>query len=247
MKKILVLLVLWSAAKAQTSFSLTNMSNSLAIANGSTINLLCPPQDNSKIYIDVTNTSTATITYKVERTDALLNAGAVAYFCFGGFCYDNSKFVSTTQLTLTSGKSAFKTDTLLALTADLDEGPVVGLSRIVYRISNVNNAKDNVEFTLEYNKGQVASVPVNTFDLNLLEVVPNPTAGKTIVKFNAATPETIALRVFNLAGKEVFTQELYTVSPKAGIELDLSQLDRGLYFVTFSGKGNTTTKRIIIN
>jgi len=247
MKKIVALLFVCSVAVGQTSFTLTHMTNSLAIANGSTINLICQPLDNSKTYVDVTNTSTGTLSYKVERTDVLLNAGAAAYFCFGGLCYDHTKFMSTTQLTLSPGQSAFKTDTLLALTADLDEGAVLGLSRIHYRISNVNNAKDNVEFVLEYNKGQVAGIQVKPFDLNAVEIAPNPTAGKTWIKFNAVPQERVFLHVFNLAGKEVFVQEFTGSVNKSGLELDLSQLDRGAYFATLQSNGHTVTKRLIIN
>lgn len=73
-----------------------------------------------------------------------------------------------------------------------------------------------------------------------LEIFPNPTTGKIILKCN--TPESLALTVYNAEGKKVFYKEK-TIT---GAETDLSFLPAGIYFLQAQNAQHVFAQKIII-
>ena len=85
-------------------------------------------------------------------------------------------------------------------------------------------------------------------DLNLnsfsaIQNMPNPFAGKTTIAFSTPTVEKVALKVFDMLGKEVFTTNIQSKAGVNEIEFDGSNLKDGIYFFSLNnGSKNFTQK-----
>jgi hypothetical protein len=73
---------------------------------------------------------------------------------------------------------------------------------------------------------------INENEIIRFNVFPNPSNGK--VRIQAALNENVQMIVFDLNGKEIFNTNLSNI--QAGENVDLSQLAKGTYLATFSGK-----------
>lgn len=80
---------------------------------------------------------------------------------------------------------------------------------------------------------------------NETSMYPVPSAGNITIKIAPKTDQQTSLSVTDLSGKEVFNTFNKSNSPL--INLDLSNLPNGIYFLKIKTKGGATTKKIIIN
>ncbi|MBT5858252.1 MAG: T9SS type A sorting domain-containing protein, partial [Flavobacteriales bacterium] len=123
---------------------------------------------------------------------------------------------------------------------------------------------DNVRFKFEYNVssivnrlyidniriGEAADLELTTTNTSRvgLSVYPNPTIEKSNVLFTLDKNSDIEIKLFNILGSEV-TLLKYDglISGPQSIEIDLSNIERGVYFVSVLTEGTVleTTKLII--
>ena len=123
---------------------------------------------------------------------------------------------------------------------------------------------DNVRFKFEYNVssivnrlyidniriGEAADLELTTSNTSRvgLSVYPNPTTEKSNVLFTLDKNSDIEIKLFNILGSEV-TLLKYDglISGPQSIEIDLSNIERGVYFVSVLTEGTVleTTKLII--
>ncbi len=77
--------------------------------------------------------------------------------------------------------------------------------------------------------GSAASMKEN----NLLDasVAPNPTTGTTTIRFAATTAETASINLYSVSGQLISSTTHQVVSGSNAIELDMSSLEAGTYFV----------------
>ncbi len=90
-------------------------------------------------------------------------------------------------------------------------------------------------------------LPENTLSVSTFELYPNPTSGQVTIKFE--TPEKMATRVsiVDLAGKEVFTEEMPNFSGVFNKKIDLSDSNEGIYFLKIQQGAKVFTEKIIVN
>ncbi len=81
--------------------------------------------------------------------------------------------------------------------------------------------------------------------LKEFSVFPNPSSGKVTVSFSTVLSEqSVTLKVFNQLGQELQTQTLTTFNGLQNVELNLSDLPKGMYMVEMSNGKSTRIKRI---
>lgn len=78
-------------------------------------------------------------------------------------------------------------------------------------------------------------------------VYPNPTQGTTQLVFTAAAAGTGTVRILDINGREVQKSNLTIAPGVQSIELDLSAMEQGVYFVMVSANGFQSTQKLIKN
>lgn len=235
---------------AQSSILLKHIDNNNAvIAPNSILYKATSPNHTTHFDVDITNTSSSTISYNVKRYDMKLNTGAVAYFCFGGSCYDNSTFVSPNALSLNAGQSASQVaGTYNILTADLDEGATVDTSIVRYTFINTANATDSVQFIVYYNIAEpTVGIKENSKFMNTLAFYPNPAKGMTSLQINSANAAVSSILLYNSIGDVVYKKDVQLSEGKNKIDLNLEHLPSGVYFASVKNGEATISKKLIIN
>ena len=82
------------------------------------------------------------------------------------------------------------------------------------------------------------SVSKPLMDLQTIEVYPNPTSGHCRIRYSG-TIQNLSIQVFDQLGKSIFKQSSLE-------EIDLSRLERGIYFVSFFDGENYETRKILL-
>lgn len=92
-------------------------------------------------------------------------------------------------------------------------------------------------------------VSVREVDAALLQtsVYPNPAQGTAHVVFSAVASGTASLRIVDINGREIQQSNLNIVAGVQSIELDLSAMEQGVYFVQVSANGFQSTQKLIKN
>lgn len=68
-----------------------------------------------------------------------------------------------------------------------------------------------------------------------VSVAPNPTTGNTTIRFSSSTDETATIELYSVSGQFIFALQKTVSSGQNSIDLDLSTLDAGTYFVKVIG------------
>ena len=92
----------------------------------------------------------------------------------------------------------------------------------------------------EARKKQSQNTDNLTWDFNLY---PNPTTKETNLTFNGNFNESLEIHVFDVTGSEVLNSSVYNENRTS---IDVSTLNKGLYFVGVISNGVTKTKQLII-
>lgn len=97
-------------------------------------------------------------------------------------------------------------------------------------------------------KWQEESLSVNTFDISTFSVYPNPSLDKIInlvydAKFDANDNEVV---IFSMTGQKIFQMKLKNKGSVGSQNLDLSNLNSGVYMLQFTSGNYSTTKKIIL-
>jgi hypothetical protein len=109
------------------------------------------------------------------------------------------------------------------------------------------NNTELVVFVLDNVTGQIVNarmMPLNTqlstnqFAKNDINLYPNPSTG--IVHFD--TPNAVSIAIVDVLGKTVFTAQNVTKETN----VDLSNLQKGVYFAKINGESGSFSKKIIL-
>ena len=98
-----------------------------------------------------------------------------------------------------------------------------------------SNAKDNSESRkMKVAEGGGCRLSANTTveKLSALSAYPNPTSGKLKVKFNSEIKSKFNLKVSDMLGKAMIMDIIYTVVGENTKDLDMTNLAKGMYFLT---------------
>jgi type IX secretion system substrate protein len=250
MKKFLILaLAAFSANLSAQSMQLRHVENgNLVLGPNANIYESTAANHNTHLNIDVTNMSSTAKSYNVKRYDAILNPNASAYFCFGGSCYTDQTMVSPSPLPLNAGESASTyTTAYMMLTADLDEGPMVGISKVKYTFFNTADITDSMQITINYNITAPVGIKETAKSLSSFELFPNPAKESTTIRINSPKAMESTLMLFNSIGEVVYKKDVFVSEGKNKIDLNLENLPAGVYFASLKTGDSSISKKLIIN
>jgi hypothetical protein len=198
MKKFLLLSIAVVSLKgfSQSSLQLTHVETTATLAPNAVVAATTAPSANTKVTLDLKNTSSSTKSYNAIRYDKNLHTGASAYFCVAGTCYGDQTFISPTPITLNAGQSASQlSGQYNMLIADLDEAATVGFSEIRYTFINTSNSSDSVQVIIHYN--QTLGLTNHASAFSSLDVFPNPASDNVSIRINSAKAVEGKLSVYN--------------------------------------------------
>lgn len=81
---------------------------------------------------------------------------------------------------------------------------------------------------------------------NTLTIYPNPASGSVTMNYFSVNDEQVLLRVFDITGKNTFTQLKSISEGENYINLDISAFSKGIYFVEVSGNENRLTQKLVV-
>jgi hypothetical protein len=232
---------------SQASALLSIKNTSVSIAPNGTIELITSPEDDVKVDIEIQNSSTtATKIYIATRNIVTLNTGANAFFCFAYNCEDFANNVSGNTLTLTPGQKASSLGHDYMLTAHLPEGPVKGYSEVEYTISDVNSAKDNVKFTIIYNKELKVGLNKLNASLTSVKLYPNPSKDYANLLIQSLSSLDTEVSILNILGELVYQKDLSLNQGANTIDLTVSNLPSGIYTVNLRNSNSTISRKLVV-
>lgn len=117
----------------------------------------------------------------------------------------------------------------------VDENPAVGVN--YYRL-NQFDTDGNSKYS------EVRAVNILNDDYDLLSVFPNPTTGFTEVIFNSYSKEEVVLSVYTFDGRKIVNTPLSANSGGNRFDLDLSNHQRGMYFITITTRDKVYKTKI---
>lgn len=238
----LALLLVGNLAFSQAVFRIVEATGGNPIVNDGAIfhSAVVGGNTTSKTF-SMTNLTASTLTLSVRKFEDLLNTVAMGdvaspYFCTGLICYPASTFNSTVSLAPNES---------LAFIAYIDEATVAGNSKVRYRFTN-GVSSQSITFTMDYNNPTVGINEKNS-PVSSLSLYPNPTNGEKLnVNFN--TNELIpALQIVitSITGQEVLKTNINPTLGNNNMEINLSNLINGIYFIKLDGINNSAQKLII--
>jgi hypothetical protein len=229
-------LKLWTLNSAGTS-------TVLAVNQGDIIPYTVMPFNTKIVKMRFMNRTAITNTYSVARYDKYLNAGAVAYFCFGPF--GNVFPPSTTVCPVSDQVVLMKDSVNNNFVADLDEGPAQGYSLVKYILFNVNNAADTLSFSIVYNQATVVNEAFSFLE-SVSNVYPNPAQNETNVNITLVKESDIAISIINNAGQVVISQNASLSAGSNNVNIDTRNLAAGIYNVLVASKEGSTVKKLTV-
>lgn len=99
-----------------------------------------------------------------------------------------------------------------------------------------------------FNKTQLTpgtSVKGNNTSIENTALYPNPTAGSSTLVITALESSAVTVRVLDINGKEVYSNQQNIAAGLAQINLDLNGMDNGVYFVVVNGEGFQSTQKLV--
>jgi len=99
--------------------------------------------------------------------------------------------------------------------------------------------------TSEASAGAVVGVTEVKNTLNNVNVYPNPSNGLFDVNFNAAVAGTYEIKVSNVVG-QTLVRKTVNVSGNMNVNMDVTNFNTGLYFVTIASEGEENVYKLII-
>ena len=90
---------------------------------------------------------------------------------------------------------------------------------------------------------QVLANQQNNFES--FSISPNPTHGIMNVKLN--TSEDVTIELFDISGRNCFINKYKNSNSYFNQEINLGELEKGVYLINISSEGKTQTKKVILN
>jgi hypothetical protein len=120
-----------------------------------------------------------------------------------------------------------------------DFDPIFGSYTIYIRYNNTNyTSKNDTEEEIEGEPLQL---------MNSLDIYPNPAQNQITVNFESPKETSGKFSVLNLMGQTVLEQKINTAEGTNTLNLDVSQLSKGVYFVNLVLDQEYYTNKVIIN
>ena len=98
------------------------------------------------------------------------------------------------------------------------------------------------DFETTFSDVVTARLGARSFDI---EIFPNPTPGISTIQLPAEVRGTVRMDVLNAQGQVVAT-EMFQTDGNASLEVDLSQMAEGVYFLKFDIEGAQQMKQLVL-
>lgn len=104
------------------------------------------------------------------------------------------------------------------------------------------------EWIRESPEGQAVSRDMNnpSLDMAFFNIYPNPSSGRFNLQFRPEDDGPIRIRIFNPAGRTVYTEQLTDFNGVYDKEIDLTDQAKGFYFLQITQNGDGMAKRLVI-
>ena len=102
-------------------------------------------------------------------------------------------------------------------------------------------------------QGWEAYYEVNNVGINeqagvkYLEIFPNPATDNIHVSFQVEEKSSLKIKLINLTGQVVFTEEQAVFSGNYQRDISVKTLPAGLYFMEITTQSGTTNKKVLVN
>lgn len=212
------------------SFEILNEDDE--VISGTTVHVSGDINDEMVFDFKVSNTTALSVTTKLERIIENETGSPSTTFCVNGQCVmpGNS----------TSGEFLINPSyTLDGFSIHYNAEGSTGASTYRYKVYNVNNATDFIDFTIIFD----ATTSINDLStgLKLAEIYPNPANKSVNIEFVKIGMQVV---VYNLLGEQVAQY----VSRDSMLELNCSDWDEGIYILRiFDDKQLTQTSKIVVS
>ncbi len=115
----------------------------------------------------------------------------------------------------------------------------------VFSTTSCYNLRVNVGST-NYRSSEDLTTEIATPIFNDFTVYPNPTHGEVNVGFSSLKNETITVRIFDMVGKTILTNQIGVDQGDNKFSFDLANLTKGIYFVELNNSSERLVKKLII-
>lgn len=243
---ILSLILLQSAfSNAQLKIALFN-DPSMDITN-TTVEISGLPSDNEiTYYLKVINIGGSSVSTKVRRTEVDVMSGTENTTCWV-LC--PSYVLAGTQPILVSEFAATinPLDTNNTFAGHYKPSNQTGCSLIKYEwVEESNETNVYATIFIRFVHG-IANCTADIYSENKIynvSLYPNPTSDATTLLFNATAGGQTTIVIYNLLGEIVWSQNTTIVQGENRINLDLSGMSTGNYFVKINTSNSVITKKI---
>lgn len=112
----------------------------------------------------------------------------------------------------------------------------------VYNVNYPNCKRAANQFDLQISSiGEAISNPVEA-----VNVFPNPNSGKFTLQLSTNSESNVQIAVYDMIGKVVYTSNLENQLGDYNTEVDLSNMEKGIYILNVEAKGQRFNKRIAV-
>jgi hypothetical protein len=94
--------------------------------------------------------------------------------------------------------------------------------------------------------GAGVKVASNGEENGAFELIPNPTSDNVFVEYNLANAGRVVVRVMNIQGKVVKEEVMENSDASGAVQIDLSDVQSGVYMVSVDAPGYKATKRLVV-
>ncbi|GAB5418773.1 MAG: hypothetical protein Crog4KO_05300 [Crocinitomicaceae bacterium] len=137
----------------------------------------------------------------------------------------------TIQVVKGAGTTSMETSYISA-----DTEPTIGVN--YYRLKQV-------DFNGATRMSEIRSINILDDFYDILAFTPNPTTGETEVIFNSYRKENVVLQVISVEGKEVVNMELPAAPGGNRFDLDLTDIEGNIFFVTITTSNKTYSGKVV--
>jgi hypothetical protein len=191
----------------------------------------------------------------VRFTVTGLPAGLTATFDNGtGIYLANETGTVTISGTSSASTATFNIESLTSGSGDIAV-PVVGTLPVTFPgtltlpvggsfdLPRAPQAMDGGPYTL----GTTGVQELNTASFDVIQNMPNPFAGTTVIKFSLPSAGNVDFAVFDMIGKRVYSEKIHAQAKTNVITFSADKLSAGTYFYSLTSGTKTITKKMVVS
>lgn len=100
---------------------------------------------------------------------------------------------------------------------------------------------------IKFNKELVESVNITDLpNVDIHSIYPNPSKGNFNLVFEAKNPTNLQINVYSVIGNQVYQTNYRTTTGLNALQIQLNNIENGIYFVELSNGKETTVQKIVI-